>query len=318
LHSQIISLVKKSLFVLITLIVAFFSYLFLRPSLIVPKGQVIAELQKPCSKFFRWNNIDIHYTDEGSGIPLLMVHGFAGSHRNFQKITDLFDLTTYRIIRVDLPGFGLSDFPEGEEDYLAMYQNFMRDFEAHLQLKNYYLLGNSMGGGISLMAAHNRPENIKGLILCGSAGYDMQQARKNAASLFRYSFMEKLFAKGVPLWINQNTINRVYYNPAVVSENEIKIKNRIWNKEGNLATIFRIAQNDKFPDEKLISAVKVPTLVLWGKQDNIIDVKYATYFDRDIKDCEVVVYDSCGHMPVIEKAERAKLDIERFIERTNH
>lgn len=311
-------MVKKSLLVLIALIVAFFSYLLLRPSLIVPKEQVIAEFKKPCSKFFRWNNAGIHYTDEGSGIPVLMVHGFAGSHRNFQKITELFDLTKYRIIRVDLPGFGLSDFPEGEEDYLAMYQNFMRDFENHLQIRNYYLLGNSMGGGISLMAAHDRPENIKGLILCGSAGYDMQNARKNALSIFRFSFTEKLSAKGVPLWINLNTIDRVYYNPEVVSGNEIKIKNRIWNKEGNLAAIFRIAQNVKFPDEKMISEVNVPALVLWGKQDKIIDVKYAAYFDRDIKDCDVVVYDSCGHMPVVEKAERVKLDIERFIERTNN
>ncbi len=311
-------MVKKSILVLITLIVAFLSYLLLRPSLIVPKEQVIAEFKKPCSKFYRWNNIDIHYTDEGSGIPLLMLHGFAGSHRNFQKITDLFDLTRYRIIRVDLPGFGLSDFPKGEVDYLAMYRKFMSDFENHLQIKNYYLLGNSMGGGISLMAAHDRPENIKGLILCGSAGYDMQKARENAASLFRFNFAEKLFAKGVPLWINRNTINRVYYNPAVVSEDEIKIKNQIWNKEGNLAAIFRLAQNDKFHDEKMISEVKVPTLVLWGKQDKIIDVKYAAYFDRDIRDCEVVVYDSCGHMPVVEKTERAKQDIERFIERTNN
>lgn len=301
----------------ITLIFSFFSYLLLRPSLIIPKEQVIAELKMPGSQFFRWNNIDIHYTDEGSGIPLLMVHGFSGSHRNFQKITELFDLTKYRIIRVDLPGFGLSDFPEEENDYLAMYQNFMKDFEDHLQLKNYYLIGNSMGGSISLMAAHDRPENIKGLILCGSAGYDIQNSRKNALRIFRFKFAEKLFAKGIPLWINRSTVNRIYYNPALVSENELIIKNRIWNKEGNLAAIFRLAKNEKFPDEKIISEIQVPTLVLWGKQDKIIDVKYAAYFDRDIKDCEVIVYDSCGHMPMAEKAERAKLDIERFIERTN-
>lgn len=309
---------KKSLFVLVALIVAFFSYLLLRPSLIVPKEQVIAELQKPCSKFFRWNNTAIHYTDEGTGIPLLLVHGLAGSHRDFQKITDLFDLTKYRIIRVDLPGFGLSDYPQGEDDHLEVYQTFMRDFETHLLLKQYYLLGHSMGGGISLMAAIDRPENIKGLILCASAGYDMQQTRKNAASLFRFNFAEKLFAKGVPLWMNQNTVNRVNFNPEIISEDEVKIKNRLWNKEGNLASIFRMAQIEKFPDEKIISEIKVPTLVLWGKQDKITDVKYAAYFDRDIKDCEVAVYDSCGHIPFIEKAERVKTDMERFIERTNH
>jgi pimeloyl-ACP methyl ester carboxylesterase len=311
-------LLKKSLLVFTTLLAVFVSYLLFRPSLIIPKEQVIAEFRKPSSQFFRWHNIDVHYTDEGTGIPLLMIHGFLGSHRNFQKITDLLDLSKYRIIRVDMPGFGLSGFPDGEQDFLTMCQDFLKDFEAHLQIRNYYLIGNSMGGGISLMAARDRPENIQGIILCGSAGYDMQKARKNAASFFRFDFVEKLSTKGVPLWINLHTINKIYYNPEIVSEDEIKIKNRIWNKEGNLPAFFQIAQNDKFPDEKMIAEVSVPTLVIWGKQDKIIDVKYAAYFDRDIRDCDVVIYDSCGHMPIVEKAERAKLDIESFIERTNN
>lgn len=228
----------------------------------------------------------------------------------------MFDLTQYRIIRVDLPGFGLSDFPEEEKDCLNLYQKFMRDFEDHLQIKDYYLLGNSMGGGISLMAAHDHPENIKGLILCASAGYDLKQTSKHASGFFRIPFAEQLLAKGIPLWINQLTINKVYDQPELISEDEIKIKNRIWNKEGNLTVFIRIAQNDQFPDEKFISAIRVPTLVLWGNQDQIIDVKYAGYFDRDIHDCEVIRYEHCGHMPIVEKAEQAKQDIERFIART--
>ncbi len=93
-----------------------------------------------------------------------MVHGFFGSHHNFQKLTNLMT-ADYRIIRVDLPGFGLSDFPAGEENYAAMYQDFLAEFVSYMDLKDYYLVGISMCGGISCMMAEHYPENMKGLIL---------------------------------------------------------------------------------------------------------------------------------------------------------
>ena len=310
-------MVKKLLFVLVSLIVSFFGYMMLRPSLIIPKETVISKLQQPSSKFYNWKGLQIHYTDEGEGIPLLMVHGFSGSHRNFQKLTNLLDKDKYRIIRVDLPGFGLSDFPKDEENYLSMYKDFMSDFEAYLHLKDFYLIGNSMGGGLSLVNAYHHPENIKGLVLFASAGYEMKLARKSAVRFFRFNFVEHLFVKGIPLFLNKNTASRVFYNSDIITEKEIKVNNMIWNKEGNLAAIFRLAQNENFPDEKTIKEIKVPTLVIWGKQDKILNVKYAGYFDRDIKDCKVIIYDSCGHAPMIEKAERVKKDLEIFITETN-
>jgi pimeloyl-ACP methyl ester carboxylesterase len=154
---------KKFLVVVLAIIFLAFTYPIIGPSHILSKQFVIEQLKQPSSKFFNWNGLDIHYTDEGNGIPLVMVHGFTGSHRNFQKLTEMMQ-NKHRIIRVDLPGFGLSDFPEKDEDFLKMYQNFMADFVAHLNLKEYYLIGNSMGGGICCMHAEKHPEGMKGFV----------------------------------------------------------------------------------------------------------------------------------------------------------
>jgi pimeloyl-ACP methyl ester carboxylesterase len=115
---------------------------------------------------------------------------------------------------------------------------------------------------------------------------------------------------------NQNAAKRIFFNHELINEDEVKIKNMIWNKEGNLKAIFRLAQTEIFPDESLIKNIQVPTLVIWGKQDEILNVKYAANFKRDITNCRLELYDSCGHVPMIEKAERVKLDLEKFIVET--
>jgi pimeloyl-ACP methyl ester carboxylesterase len=307
---------KKIAFALAIPVFLALGYPILGPSHIISKEFVVNQLKQPSSKFYKWRDLEIHYTDEGEGIPLLMIHGFTGSHKNFQKLNDLMK-QNFRIIRVDLPGFGLSDFPEKDENYLAMYQDFIFDFVAHLNLRDYYLIGNSMGGGISCMHTQAHPENMKGLVLLASAGYDMQSAKKNAVKILRFDFVEKLLSNGIPLVFNQNIAKRTFYNDDLINDEEVKIKNMIWNKEGNLKAIFRLAQSENFPDESLIKEIKVPTLVIWGKQDEILDVKYAANFKRDIANCRLVIYDSCGHVPMIEKVDNVKSDLEQFIRETH-
>ncbi|MCW3126206.1 MAG: alpha/beta hydrolase [Bacteroidetes bacterium] len=117
---------KGSLIALILMIGIPLLILVLRPSLIVSKADAKKLFAQPTSHFIQWRGAEIHYTDEGRGIPVIMVHGYGGSHRNFQKLNDRLK-DQYRVIRIDLPGFGLSDLPGGKEekmDFLKMYSDF--------------------------------------------------------------------------------------------------------------------------------------------------------------------------------------------------
>src|SRR4051812_15585136 len=109
------TILKALLALLLLLVVVAFAVFKFRPNDIISKAQAKAELSSPASHFIQWRNAEIHYTDEGSGFQVLMIHGFGGSYTNFNQLTALMK-NDYRVIRIDLPGFGLSDFPAVKEN----------------------------------------------------------------------------------------------------------------------------------------------------------------------------------------------------------
>ena len=272
----------------------------LRPSLVVPKALVRKELEQPNSKYFSWKGNMIHYVDEGQGIPVLMIHGFGGSHYNFQKLSELMK-DKYRVIRVDLPGFGLSDFPKDEQDYATMYRSFVADFVNRLEIDSVYVMGNSMGGGIAWLYTLDHPEKVKGLVLLDAFGYDAEVIRKEVLRGERLSFLSPFLKKGLPITISRKTQLQCYEDDSMVNDDVVNRSNRFWNAEGNIDAFLSLASYSNFPTEENIKKILTPTLIVWGKQDAIIPAEHATHFHQDIKNSTVVLLDHCGHVPMAEK-----------------
>ena len=283
-----------------------------RPSLIISKEEAQKELSDPSSHFINWRGAELHFTDEGQGFPVLMIHGFGGSYRNFQHLADLMK-TDYRVIRVDLPGFGLSDFPEVKEgeNYISDYRDYMSFILDTLHLDSLYVIGNSMGGGMTWMMAGDHPDKVRKIVLLDAAGYDT----KNVASklvMFRYKSIRKIFDKGMPLFMSQSGMENGYADATKIDPEVVKLNNKFTNREGNIKHMLSLALASQFPDQNLISRVKCPTLIIWGKQDRIIPLESAELFHKDIENSRVLVYDPCGHMPMMEVPEKTKEDVERF------
>jgi pimeloyl-ACP methyl ester carboxylesterase len=78
--------------------------------------------------------------------------------------------------------------------------------------------------------------------------------------------------------------------------------------------MLALARSKQFPDTTLIGRVQCPTLIVWGKQDKIIPVEHAERFHHDIKNSEVLIFDSCGHVPMIEKTKETHDAVLRFFE----
>lgn len=301
---------KISLFIL-GILVFTVTIAMLRPSLIVSKTLVRKELEQPNSKYFSWNGNIIHYVDEGKGIPVLMIHGFGGSHYNFEKLSTLMK-DKYRVIRVDLPGFGLSDFPKDNQDYAAMYRTFIADFVTRLQIDSLYVMGNSMGGGIAWLYALDHPEKVKGLVLLDAFGYETQTIRKDVLRGAQLSFLSPFLKKGLPITISRKTQLQCYEDDSMVNDDIVNRSNRFWNAEGNIDAFLSLASYSDFPAEENIKNIQTPTLIVWGKQDAIIPAKHATFFHKDIKNSSVVLLDHCGHVPMAEKPDSVLLAFVAF------
>ncbi|MBK8658709.1 MAG: alpha/beta hydrolase [Bacteroidetes bacterium] len=295
------------------LIVVGILILFFMPSHIKAKEEVKREMTLSNSHFLTWRGAEIHYTDEGNGMPLLMIHGLGGSHRNFQKLAaEMKD--QYRVIRVDLPGFGMSDFPAGEiTDLPGVYRDFFVFFLDTLHIDSIHLMGNSMGGMMAWNIAAAQPEKVKTLTLLASAGYELDKIAKVAARFTRFKFLEPILEKGIPMAVSEANADRIYADKTKVDLKEVYNNNVFWNREGNVQALMRLTSSGQYPDSSLIKTVQCPTLVIWGKEDEIVPYYHAEKFIRDIPNSKLVTYSPCGHVPMIEKTEEVKRDFEAFV-----
>lgn len=287
-----------------------------RKNLHISKETIKATYSLPNSHFIKWNNGEIHYTESGKGFPILMIHGFGGSNYDFKQLDSLLN-DKFRIIRIDLPGFGMSDFPNqllNEKSYTDIYKDYFTFLIDTLHLDSMYVMGNSLGGMMAWNVTVNHPENVKKLILFNSAGYDMKEVIKSAnADIFTHSWVRMMLRNGLPLFMTSKGVHRIFYNPSVVPKEKMVRMNALWNRDGNLNHLMSMASSDKYVDESLIKTITCPTLIIWGKQDVVVSLKYAEYFHRDIKNSRVIVYDSCGHVPMVEKPLQVKTDVLEFL-----
>ena len=307
-----IKIIAKFLGFLFILFIVILTTLILRPSSLIQREKAIEQIAQKDSKFMNWNGTKIHYVDQGTGSIIIMIHGLGGSHRNFEKIAKELS-KEYRIIRIDLPGFGLSEFPKNRTDLLNIYDEVLDTLMSQLNLDSIVLMGNSMGGMVSWVYTYKHPDKVANLILIGSAGYNLDAARKQAIQFAQFDFIKPLTKKGVPLFITKKGVHRCYYDSKFINPEEVKKANLFWNIEGNLDVFFKITQTKDFPNEAWIKQIKQPTLIIWGENDQIAPLLNASKFKNDLVHSNKIIYSHCGHMPQNECTDRLAKDIRIFL-----
>lgn len=303
--------------IIVLLVSSILLWIYFRPNTIISHEEGKQKFATENSHFVKWKGAEIHYIDEGKGIPLIMIHGYGGSHRNFGKIANVLK-KDYRVIRVDLPGFGLSQFPKQEKNntnLIQLYRDYMTFILDTLQLDSVYLMGNSMGGWMAWETAIENKSKIKKLVLMCSAGYEMDKVSENAAALLKKKYITTVFSRGMPMYFQESSAEKCYYNHQKINPQEVKNNNTLWNIEGNIQAAFLLAGSGEKPDTTQISKISCPTLIIWGKEDEIIPVSHANKFNKAIAGSKLIIYDQCGHIPMIENLEQTAKDVAAFLKK---
>jgi pimeloyl-ACP methyl ester carboxylesterase len=312
-------IITVTLLLFITVIVGVVLYTTtLRPNLIISKAEDKARFTLPTSHFINFRGAEIHYTDEGHGVPVVMIHGFGGSFLNWNKLDARMN-SEYRVIRVDLPGFGLSDLPEPNgamTNFVQQYRDFMTFFIDTLHLDSLYVVGNSMGGMMAWGTAVDHPDKVKKLVLIGAAGYDLEKITNNVARFMKMPLIRSFFLRGLPLSSSEGSAKKVYADATKINHESVKNNNMIWNRDGNIQAACDIVSCGHYPDSTLITKIQCPTLIIWGKQDQIVPLDHAYRFQRDIKGSQLVIYDTCGHCAMIERPDETAAAIKAFFNTT--
>lgn len=257
------------------------------------------------SKFIEIDGIKVHYRDQGKGETIILLHGTGASLHTWDKWTEKLK-NNYRVIRLDLPAYGLTG-PHPENKYsISEYSEFLNSFINELKLKDFILSGNSLGGSISWYYASVYPEKVKLLSLLSPGGFSN---KKNDSPLViklaRAPVINTLLRYVTPRFFIKNTLKEVYHDQSKLTDNKIDTYRDMILRENNRESfIIRslLKPKDHTNRLKLISA---PTQIIWGNQDAWIPVSNAEFFESKIQNIRIDIMDETGHIPMEERPQES-------------
>ncbi|NLI69509.1 MAG: alpha/beta hydrolase [Firmicutes bacterium] len=280
----------------------------------IPVETLAQEYANEQSRFLEVDGLDVHYRDEGEGEPLVLLHGWSASLHTWDAWAEILK-EDFRVIRLDLPAFGLTG-PATDADYsIDYYVDFLDHFLAALDVKESYIAGNSLGGGITWLYAAKHPEKVKKIILLDAAGYKMEMP--SITRLAAPEFVRSAIKYITPRYAIRFLVGQVYGEKEKITNETVKRYHRLLLREGNREVLFGVLDRiqDRSNEEvaQLLGSVEIPALIMWGEKDAWIAPELADRFEQDLPDARLITYENAGHIPMEEVPEDTAHDARSFL-----
>jgi pimeloyl-ACP methyl ester carboxylesterase len=284
----------------------------------------VAELERTyaddASRFAEVDGLRVHYKDEGEGQVLVLLHGFASSLHTWDGWAE--ELRgDFRVVRLDLPGHGLTD-PRLDGDYRSeTFAEFLGHFLDHLGIESCVLAGNSMGGEISWLFTARHGERVSKLVLLDATGAPRDPTAADAATKGSSAVLSFIQAPGIrqlvpritPRFLVKDALREVYGDDSLVTEELVERYYQLTLRAGNRDALVALLQNRGEDLSGLVAGIAAPTLVLWGSEDQWIPVAHAERFHVALPSSELVIYFGVGHLPQEESPLRSADDVRAFL-----
>ncbi len=254
----------------------------------------------PPSEFVLVDGMKVHLRDEGprdDPNPIVLLHGTSSSLHTWDGWAQALQ-AKHRVIRVDLPGFGLTG-PTPDGNYqMPVYSHFVASLMDTLQVQHAVLAGNSLGGYVAWKTAVDYPDRVSKLILVDAAGYATTATSVPIGfKLAQIPMLSGLMANILPRKVIESSLRNVYGDPSKITTELIDRYYELALRTGNRKSLAaRFSQNKAGEFEAQILQIKQPTLVIWGGLDRLIPPENAEKFRRDIANSQVVMFDNLGHV----------------------
>lgn len=272
---------------------------------------------QPPSSIISVMDMDVHFRDEGypqDSLPIVLIHGTGSSLHTFDGWVD--DLKKERrIIRMDLPGFGLTG-PFPDQDYtMTHYVDFIYQFLNQLNIEKCILGGNSLGGQIAWNYAVAYPSDISKLILIDAAGYPLESEKVPVAfAIARMPVLNKALTFITPKFMARSSVESVYADKSKVTDQLVDRYFELTLREGNRqGLVDRMTSEMKGNQIELIKTIKAPTLILWGADDLLATTKSAYRFQADLPNDTLVIMSNVGHVPMEESPNESLAIVQAFL-----
>ncbi|MDP9091297.1 MAG: alpha/beta hydrolase [Pseudomonadota bacterium] len=260
----------------------------------------------------------VHYRDDGDpALPLLvLLHGFGDSSTSWEGWVRELN-SQFHLISIDFPGHGLTRAPQDSQLKAEALADFLDTFAAALELPTFAVAGNSMGGGAAWQLVVRHPQRVHALILLDAAGFPNDKPPGEvplAFKILRYPIGRTLLSKIDNRPLIEQGLKTDVYDKSLITPFVVDRWAEFQRAPGHRPILMGINLDwGATPTATLLSTIKVPTLILWGENDPLIEPNAAKKFAAAIRVSELIMYPRVGHLPQLEIPQRSASDAAAFL-----
>jgi pimeloyl-ACP methyl ester carboxylesterase len=269
----------------------------------------------PEDRFLRLGDQLVHIEQMGEGEPVILLHGFGASTYAWRKVMPGL-AGSFRVIAIDLNGFGYTQRPRTFESYTREGQaDLVLRVMDRLGIEKAHLAGHSYGGGITIWLASRHPERLRSIVLVDSSAPTYANDRRSRLAGLRPVAALALRALLRPGSVRRSLINSVYDDSLVTPEMVREYYDRL-RVEGVVDAYVGLTGPLRTPPEPVhLETIEVPALVVWGSDDKVISVNAGRRAAGQFPHGEFVVLERTGHIPMEERPEELLQVMLPFLEK---
>jgi pimeloyl-ACP methyl ester carboxylesterase len=285
---------------------------YLAPVLAIVAGAILTTAQPRAAaagKDVTVLGFKLHYLEAGRGAPVVLLHGLGGDGSRWgPNIEPL--AKDFHVFALDQIGFGESDKPLANY-HTGMLAEFLVGFLKAAGIPKASLVGNSMGAGVALYTAVHYPDMVDRIVLADGGGY------RSSAGAALAPTPEALRRRQL-----QNSVTRdetreffriLFHDKSLVTEKMVDEQLTLRLRAAFTITKMQEAGERGSLSEQEVRGVKAPTLVVWGKYDELANPAGAERLEKAIPGARKVIIDNCGHMPQLERADEFNRLVRNFL-----
>jgi pimeloyl-ACP methyl ester carboxylesterase len=239
------------------------------------------------------------FIDEGEGEVLLLLHGLMGALSNWEAVVQEFK-SQYRVIIPMLPIYDLPLLTTG----VKTISKYIHKFVKYKKLKDFTIIGNSLGGHAGLIYVLAHPTFARALVLTGSSGLYENAFGGTFPRRESYDFIKE-------------KVEFTFYDPKTATKELVDDVYRIVNDRHSVIRILAMARSAiRHNMQKDLKKIHIPVGLIWGKNDKVTPPEVANEFHEYLPKSELIWIDKCGHAPMMEQPEEFNKALRGFLERT--
>jgi pimeloyl-ACP methyl ester carboxylesterase len=272
------------------------------------------------SKFIEIDGMQVHYRDEGTGFPIVLIHGTAASLHTWDGWNQEL-IKDYRVIRMDLPAFGITG-PNATANYsIKNYTLFLHQFLTKINVSKFHLAGNSLGGNIAWNYAAEYPNQIEKLILIDASGLPTNKPQPAIFKMAKTPILNSLFLYLTPKYFIKKNIQEVYADDSKITDELITRYHKMALRTGNRQAFIDRAKTDFTPNKtknsEKLQSIQTPTILIWGAKDTWIPLETGRRMHNLLPNATLFIIKNSGHVPMEENPKESLLILKEFLSQSN-